>query len=81
MSDTNNADRAYALADAWIEIVLSTNPELLVEKLSPTVEVGDGKPAEFNFQGAVNRARALAEFRQQLGNALSSQHFYLLVDD
>ena len=75
MSQQDNTNRAYDLADEWISIILSTDPELLVGKVNPTINQGDGKPSEFNFDNAVHRARALAEFRQQLGNALAAQHF------
>ena len=75
MTQQDNTSRAFELADEWISIILSTDPSLLVAKVMPTKEVGDGKPAVFNFDNAVNRAKALAEFRQQLGNALAAQHF------
>lgn len=75
MAQQDNTSRAFELADEWISIILSTDPSLLVAKVFPTKEVGDGKPAVFNFDNAVNRAKALAEFRQQLGNALSAQPF------
>lgn len=74
MAEQDNTSQAYALADEWISIILSTDPSLLVGKVSPTKAAGDGKPAEFNFNDAVHRARALAEFRQQLGNALAAHH-------
>lgn len=75
MTQQDNTSQAFELADEWISIILSTDPSLLVGKVSPTKDVGDGKPAVFNFDNAVNRAKALAEFRQQLGNALTAQHF------
>ena len=75
MTQPDNTSRAYELADEWISIILSTDPSLLVAKVSPTKSEGNGEPAVFDFDNAVNRARALAEFRQQLGNALSVQHF------
>ena len=75
MTQLDNTSAAYDLADEWISIILSTNPELLVEKVRVMKEMGDGQPAQFNFEGITNRANALAEFRQQLGNALSAQHF------
>lgn len=75
MTQPDNTSAAYELADEWISIILSTNPELLVQKVQVMKEVGDGRPSQFNFEGITNRAKALAEFRQQLGNALSAQHF------
>lgn len=71
MTQTDNTSAAYNLADEWISIILSTNPELLVEKVQTMQAVGGGQPAQFNFEGITHRAKALAEFRQQLGNALS----------
>lgn len=73
MTQQDNTSKAYALADEWISIILSTSPELLVEKVG-LHDYKDSKPV-FNFQGVVDRARALAEFRQQLGNALAAQYF------
>lgn len=75
MSQTDNSSRAYALAEQWIEIILSTNPELLVNKINTEKIIGDGKPSEFNFDSVLRSARGLAEFRQQLGNALCAQFF------
>lgn len=75
MTQPDNTTRAYELADEWIGIILSTDPELLVRKVNPTQSSHDGQTTEFNFNDAVHRARALAEFRQQLANALSAQHF------
>ncbi len=75
MTQPDNTSRAYDLADEWIRIILSTNPETLVHKVHLTKSNGDGRPPEFNFDGIVMSARALAEFRQQLANTLSTQHF------
>lgn len=75
MTQPDNTSRAYELADEWISIVLSTDPEVLVHKINPHKHIGDGNPPQFNFEGVLNSARALAEFRQQLANALSAQHF------
>lgn len=73
MTQQDNTSKAYALADEWISIILSTSPELLVEKV--VVYDYQNSKGAFNFQGVVDRAKALAEFRQQLGNALAAQHF------
>lgn len=73
MTQQDNTSKAYALADEWISTILSTSPELLVEKVA--LYDYETSKAAFNFQGVVDRARALAEFRQQLGNALAAQHF------
>ncbi|WP_404299792.1 hypothetical protein [Alicycliphilus denitrificans] len=58
MTQPDNTTRAHELADEWIGIILSTDPELLVSKVNPTKFPGDGKPAEFNFEDAAHRARA-----------------------
>lgn len=75
MTQPDNTSRAYELADQWISIILATNPEALVTKPTPTKFQSDGRTTEFNFDGALHSAKALAEFRQQLANALSAQHF------
>lgn len=75
MTQPDNTSRAYELADEWISIVLSTQPELLVGKVHTTQFNQQTGADEFDFNNAVHRARALAEFRQQLANALSAQHF------
>lgn len=81
MTQLDNTNRAYDLADEWISIILSTNPEALVHKVNPTAFPGDGKPSEFNFDGILHSAKALAEFRQQLANALAAQHFTPLPEN
>lgn len=75
MTQPDNTSRAYELADEWISIVLSTQPELLVGKVHTTQFNQQTGENEFDFNNAVHRARALAEFRQQLANTLSAQHF------
>lgn len=75
MTQPDKTSLAYTLADKWIEIILTNKPELLVTHFYPTVPAINGQPEAFNFNGAVNSARALAEFRQQLANALSAQYF------
>lgn len=73
MAEKDNMQKAYALADQWISVVLSTSPELLVEKVVATTH--KNQQPVLDFDGVVRRAQALAEFRQQLGNALSAQYF------
>ncbi len=80
MTQSDNTSRAYDLADEWISIILSTAPEVLIHKVNPTKLPGDGRPGEFNFDGVLHSAKALAEFRQQLANALSAQHFTQLSE-
>ena len=75
MTQPDNTSHAYDLADKWIEIILANKPELLVTQFRSTVPVGDGQPEKSNYEGPINSARALALFRQQLGNELSAQHF------
>jgi len=75
MTQQDNISHAYALADEWIRIILATSPEALVHKLNPDKQQGNGAPSVFNFEGVSRSAQALAEFRQQLANALSAQHF------
>lgn len=75
MTPPDKTSRAYDLADQWISIILATNPEVLVNKPTPTKFPGNGAAPEFNFEGVLHSAKALAEFRQQLANALSAQHF------
>lgn len=74
MTQTDNTSLAYALADKWIEIILTNKPELLVTQFRSTTSTGDGQPDKPNYDGPINSARALAVFRQQLGNELSAQH-------
>lgn len=75
MTQPDNTKHIYALVDKWIEIILTNKPELVVKPLFPIASEANGQPEAFDINGAINSARALAEFRLQLGNSLSAQYF------
>lgn len=81
MSQDTNLLAAAELADRYIEIILSTSPELLVGAyVTQEAEDEDGE-SELVLDAISHRARALAEFRQQLIDNLSEQPLPEAEDD
>lgn len=61
---------AAVVADKYIEILLSTKPEMLISHISHS-----------NDRGTLESAKQLTVFRQQLISGLSSQPLPNFVDD
>lgn len=72
MSDDTSI-KAARLADHFITVILETKPELLVGNFPLQKHDGTGKPPSLNVHNAQMNAMALAEFRAQLTNSLTSQ--------
>lgn len=74
MTEDQKRSEAGKRADAWISTVLAHAPELLIGPFEATTKWDSNKQANVSNLDAIGaRAKAVAEFRQQLVNALQPQ--------